>query len=148
MAENRSPESPWQSKWGGGWVSSGQYLAEGMVARIAKKDGIDLPHRFWMLSRWKRVFLLQLRFANSLLKLYEPAAIVKALRTPEGKRVYSLGAKWLDPLVRDQQERLDRQEQIREAVEPVSPPPESVVEPPRPTFVEKPHLLSKLRDLD
>ncbi len=113
-----------------------------MCDRIARKDGVTLKHRFWDEKKWRQVFLGQLDLANRLLKQYSAEAIIRALRTPQGKKIYSFGAPFLPRLAETEQERLDkRSQEVPEAVKPAQ-------EKPRPNFVEKPTTLSKLRDLD
>ena len=153
MAKHQSEASPFKSRFSGpeeNWLTPAQYLAENMVARQAKKDGTDLPIKFWEHLRWKRIFLCQLRFANSLLKIYDINAIIKALRSKRGKSIYSLGAKSiLDPLIKVEQERLDHKEEIASEPKPVetSRPVETPkVEAPRPAFVQN-TTLSKLKNL-
>ncbi len=109
-----------------------------------------MPLKFWSLDKWKRDFLQQLRFANSLLKIYSASAISAALRSPAGKNVYSLGAKWLDPAIKREQERIDK-EQARLTTAPVIElPPEPIkAEPPREGFIGADNtLITKLRKLD
>jgi len=120
-----------------------------MVARKARKDKVDLPVKFWMQERWKREFLLQVRHAAGLLRLYSVAAIVAALRTPKGKQAFSLKAPFLDPLIRVEQERVDRRAPPAPA-EPTSPAPPAELPPPvvspRPSFGQPTtSTLSKLR---
>lgn len=149
MPSEKTDKSGYQSRFGGGWIAPGQFIAESMCDRIARKDKAELPLKFWTLERWKRPFLLQLRHANSLLKLYSAEAIIRALRTPEGKRVYSLGAQWLDPLIRVEQERVDRQAEAREKAPAAEPaPPAATTEPPRQPYKPRPSPLDKLRQLD
>lgn len=150
MAANQSEASPYKSFFGGGFVSSGQYLAEVMCARMAKKQGKELPQHFWNLDAWKRTFLYQLRLANGLLKLYEPLALIAGLK--RAKFVFSLNAKMvLDPLFKEEQEKLNRQREIRERnlQQPMLPAP-TLSEPtkPREVYNHEKTLLSKLRNLD
>lgn len=146
MPEQRSEKSCFASRFGGGWLAAGQYLAESMVDRMARKEGETLPLKFWELPRWKRVFLLQLRSANELLKSYSVEAIIRALRTTEGKKVYSLGAPWLDGLIAGEQARLERQAEALKSQPPEAPLPSGLPEAPRPAFV-RPSILNRLRDL-
>jgi len=155
VAQEQSAASPHRSRFGGGWLSNGQFLAEGMVARKARYEKTELPLKFWEQERWKRDFLLQLRHANSLLKVYSFAAIIAALKSKKGANLFSLGAQFiLDPLVRTEQERLDRRENAAEAKAQADPKPElppataepPVTEQPRPAFV-RPNALSKLKGL-
>lgn len=94
--------------------------------------------------------MVQLRFANSLLKLYAPEAIIRVLRTQ--KNTFSLGAKWLDPLFQVENDRLATQAKNRqEAVVPETPiiasPANNEPEKPRPVFVKKTSLKDRLKDL-
>lgn len=147
--EQRSDGCRFESRFGGGWLAANQFLAEGMCARQARRDKVELPARFWDRPRWKRVFLTQLRFANSLLLLYPVEAIIKALRTKEGARAYSLAAPWLDPLIAEECRRLRQQETLREQkAAPDLPPQQAEIEVPREGFNTKPSPLKRLRDLD
>lgn len=79
-------------------------LAEIMLER-QNKD-ITLPPHFWNDDKWARPFKTQLRFAIQLLKLYSFEAIQLALSSKQGKNIYSLGAKWLDPLIKQEEHKL------------------------------------------
>jgi sulfur relay (sulfurtransferase) DsrC/TusE family protein len=150
VLENPTELCKYKSRYGGGWLTGAKFIAEGMVARLARKEGVDLPQKFWDLPRWKRHFFMQLRHAYCLTKLYSIGSIIAALRTPKGKKVYSLGAQFiLDPLIKVEQEKLAVAKQLAEA-NPVKlvELPKEVFEPARPVFVEKPNMLSKLRKLD
>lgn len=149
MAKECSEDSPYKSRFGGGFLSKGQWLAENMMARMARRDKTELPHKFWNQPRWKRQFLNQLRLANSLLKLYDVEAIVRALNRREGKNIYSFSAPWLNDLIKNEQEKYVKE---IESLKEVAANRESEVlpeeEPVRPCFVQKPSLLDKLRQLD
>ena len=138
--EQPSEIRPYRSRYGGGFLTAQQFLAEGMCARLARNKKFDLPDRFWNLPTWKRTFLAQLRFANGLVKLYDPKAIVAALKRCPG--AYSLGAKWLDPYFQEEQLRLNRKA--------ATPPPEPTVVAPatditrREAFAAKPTQRSLL----
>lgn len=152
MANTETEASPWESKFGGGHIHNAQYLAECMCDRIAKKDGRELGHKFWEIDEWKRAFCLQIRQANALLKLYSCTAIIRGLKTPQGKKVYSLGAKWLEPIIKDEQKKIDTQARLRKEFASEAPqvaaPSDVTPEPPRPTFSAKQSLFTKLRNLD
>jgi hypothetical protein len=150
MAEQRSDKSPFQSQFGGGWVSASQFLAETMCDRKARLKGTALPQRFWradVSAVWEREFLTQLRHANALLKLYGIKAVVRALRTPPGKKIFSLGAKHLDPLIREEQLKLDREAALIAQRKPPAETRPVRLEPPRPAPPGQASKLSKLRDL-
>lgn len=145
MAKEKSDTSKYESRYGGGFVSGGQYIAEIMCERIAKKDGRGLPVKFWNLPTWKKIFMQQLLASNGLLKLYHSQAILSALR--KDTKAYSLRAPWLDDIIKEEQMKLD-------AI-PIKSPDKVVVEPimdkqekPRDSFSNKQSTLKKLRELD
>lgn len=123
------------------YVTAAQYLAEFMCERIAKKEGVQLPVRFWQLPHWKKVFLLQVLKANEWLKEYDMSVIMKGLRSPAASKIYSLGYKsGLKPI-------FDRQVKIEKgkASEKVNIIEESnIMERPRPTISKR----NTLRDLN
>lgn len=149
MAEKQSEKSPLRSFFGGGWISYSQYLAEIMCARQAKTKGKDLPDKFWSMPEYERTYLMQIRFANQLLKLYNGEVIVKVIRSSDGRSIYSLNAKWLDGLLKAEQNKFDRQKQVLEnkakeaIVEEKSEPANTSTE----TFVGQKSKLSQLKDL-
>lgn len=119
--EQMSGTKEYESRFGGGWITASQFLAESMCDRIARKDGIRLTHRFWDVGEWKQNFLVQLRAAASLLKKYPMKAIINALRTPQGKKVFSLNAVWFYPKFLEQANLLQEQEALALAGEPHTP---------------------------
>jgi hypothetical protein len=127
------------------YVTAAQYLAEVMCARLAARDKTSLPVRFWERPRWKKIFLQQVRLASGLLAAYPREAVSAALRSPEGRRAYSLGAPWIEELVRQQAERLAT---MAPPVTPPSPepPPTALPDTPRPAFVQRPSLRKKLEE--
>ena len=89
-------------------ISAAQYLAEFMCERIAHKDGKVLTTKFWNKPEWGKVFRAQITHANKWLKSYDARSILRALKTFRGKKIYSLGAKYLlEPLVKQAQIELD-----------------------------------------
>lgn len=151
MPEQWSESCPYTSLYGGGYISASQYLAESMVARRARYNNITLPNKFWNIERWKRVFLLEVRHASRLLTLYSVEAIIKALRTKEGKRVYSFGAKWLDPLIAEEQRLIDVANAAKSQESEVKETEPTVVvgkTGPRPAFSPTKSKLDKLREFD
>lgn len=153
MAQNESPLSPFKSRYGGGYIPRHKFLAEAMCARKARMKGIDLPSHFWngkFLNGdyWKREYCLQLRQALSLLKIYSCEAIIKALRTKEGSKIYSFGAKWLDPLIKTEQEKIDiLKKKMEEEAKAEEVKEEPVVSQPREAFIpQNNNKLSRLKD--
>ena len=150
MADNRTEKSCYESRFGGGWITAAQYLAENMVARRARSEKTSLPPKFWEIDKWKKDFLLQIRHANTLLADFCLDAILRTLRNSRCKNVYSLGLKSvIMPVLKDEQARIKTQMRKLEempVVEEVVLP--AVAEPPRPSFQSRNSMLSKLRGLE
>jgi hypothetical protein len=149
MAKKASEHSRYESRYGGGWVAPQQILAEVMCERQAAKEKTSLPAKFWELPRWKKTFLHQLRLALKLLEKYHPSVVSRAIRSQEGKKIFSFGAPFFkDALVREQ-EKYDA-EIANLAVAPPPPPVEPTVdtEKPRPDFTPRRSLRSKLEDFE
>jgi hypothetical protein len=127
-------------------ITAAQYLAERICERIAQREKTDLPFKFWNQTKWKRTFLYQVQIANGLLKIYRPEAIIIALRkTP---KIYSLNAQFLDPLIRVEQDTIEKQERkVAEEPQEKVLPPVDITQKPRPAFTEKKSALNKLREL-
>lgn len=154
LGKKQTKKCPFKSKYGERWLSAGQFLAEEMCARLARKEGGDLPSEFWTVPKWESRFFHQLRQAMRLLKTYDQKAVFAALRTDRGKTKYSLAAPAFEELVKAEQERLNLKKVLAGAQaksEPaLAPEPESDLkrsEAPRPAFIVKPSPLTKLRDL-
>lgn len=95
-------------------VRPAQKIVELICQRIFAKDGITLPPKFWNDKRFARTYKLQLIMANALLKKYSAQAIIAALQSSKGKRIWSLSAKFLDPIIEVEQKKLDRLESSRD----------------------------------
>jgi hypothetical protein len=147
MAQNRSEASRYKSNYGGDYVSPAQFIAEVMCERLAKKEKTSLPMQFWNTPKWKRTFMMQILAANGILKLYSPKAILSALR--KAYNVYSLRAGWLQPLIQEEQAKIDN-EASKINDEPLTPSPAQIntTEKPRESFTNQKSKLSKLRGLD
>lgn len=152
MAETSNQHSNFSSKFGAGYITAAQYLAELICSRLANKEGKTLGQRFWLQPFWKREFKKQILAANSLLKTYSAKAIIKVLTENPG--VWSLHAKWLDPRFQQAQQELEAAIAVKAQNELVSPP--KAVLPPsetakisetRPAF-RKESVLDKLKGLE
>lgn len=122
------------------WLSPAQYLAEHLTERYARHLKKELPLKFWEKEPWGAFFRKQLFLANRLLKQFSPAAISKALRNPQGRSTYSLGAAWLPAIIEEEEKKLG----ASGAFIPEPPPQEASGE--RPVFVRKPSLMTKLAE--
>lgn len=92
--------------------SAAQLLAEIMVKREADKKRIVLPYKFWNQETWKKKYKNQIVAANGLLKLYEPLAILNALKRKECSWQFSLRANGLNDIFKEEQEKLDKVKEV------------------------------------
>lgn len=119
MAKNRTEKSKFQSKYSPEptYITPAQYIVEIICEHKADHDGKGLAVKFWQDKTWGKFFRQQMTLANGLLKIYSPQAIIAALKRPEAKKVYSLGAKWiLDKLFDEEQNKFDaRQKKLENA---------------------------------
>lgn len=141
MAKKRTDDSRYESRHGGGWITPAQFLAEVMCERTAKQNNEELASKFWNKPRWKKEFFKQLNLANNLLKQYDSAIVSKALRSKEGKKIFSLGAPWLKKLIEVEQKNFKQISDLTEAKS-------SVELPIRKTFQNSKSLVKKIKELD
>lgn len=74
-------------------IGAPQFLVDFIMERIAAKEKVTLPYKYWNSERWKKTFLAQLAHANALLKEHDCIAILEFLRSYRGKNIFSLGLK-------------------------------------------------------
>jgi hypothetical protein len=149
MAAKETEHSRYKSKFGGGFITAAQFLAEMMCERVEGRKGKHLRWKFWDLPAWKKRYLAQVLQAQRLLKEYDASAIFRALRTREGKVVYSLSAKFLLPMIVAEQDKLDLQKAARAKMSPPpGPPPVETKWTPPPSFAEKKSIIYKLREVE
>jgi hypothetical protein len=90
----------YHSKYSNGkTVSAAQYITELVCENKAKKDKLDLHYRFWTTTIWEKYYKDQIASAYRLIKKYSAKAIVAALRSHEGQKIYSLRAPFLLPII-------------------------------------------------
>lgn len=97
-------------------ITAAQYLVEFIMERIAKKDKVTLPYKFWNIPRWNKVFRMQIKYANELLSEYSEGEVFAALKTKQGQRIFSLGAKktMIVPLIEEARKNKPRQYHVVE----------------------------------
>lgn len=96
----------YQSKYSNGkLVSAAQYITEIICENKARNNNQDLHYRFWVTKEWAQYYRNQIASANKLLVKYSDVAIVKALQKAESKKIYSLRAPHLIPII-EQEEKL------------------------------------------
>lgn len=81
------------------YVTSAQFITELLCQRHAYYENNDLPKQFWELPRWKAEFVKKVTHVNRLLEKYSAEVIIKALRDPQGRRLYSATSPKLKPLL-------------------------------------------------
>lgn len=84
-------------------VSAAQFITEIICERKALSQKEDLHYRFWVEKKWATFYRNQIGSAHKLLKKYTSKAIVRALNTDVGRKIYSLRAPHL-PAIIEQQE--------------------------------------------
>lgn len=104
-----------KSRFSDRYLSIHQYLAEVMCERRARAHGNTLPPFFWDRKPYKDLFRFQVICANRLLARFPPSVLGAVLRSPEGRKVYSLAL----PQIED----WCRQEMARHPPEPPPPSP-------------------------
>ena len=92
MANKKTEKNSFLSDYGGGYIREDQWITERLCALIAKKNGSELPDRFWGLTKWKIIFRRQVQIAVSLLAVYKPEAVSRALRDKRCRNVRSFAA--------------------------------------------------------
>ena len=110
MAKEKSQKNPYLSSYGGGYIRADQWVTEKLCALIAKKQGSELPDKFWNLPNWKSIFRRQVQMASSLLIIYDADAISSALRDKRLYNVRSFGAfsySGFSKILDEHQQRID-----------------------------------------
>lgn len=124
-------------------VTAAQFITEMICEHKAQKDKEDLHYRFWTSKKWSKFYKDQIATANQLVKKYDAMAIIKALKDPKAKNIYSLRAPFLKDIIIEHQsilqsgnktlkQKLQRPEQAKHQ---------------RPS-TQKSNILSKLKDID
>jgi len=80
------------SSYGGGKIRGAQWITEKLCSVLAKKQGKELPDKFWSLAGWKKIFTRQVQMASSLLLLYDAESVYRALKDKRLKNIRSFGA--------------------------------------------------------
>lgn len=159
MAEEKSDSSKHQSMYGGGFITSAQFICELMFEKIAKKRKKKLSNCFWNDPYWKKDYQWQIIAANRLLKKYAPSVLIGVLKDPAiSYKIISLGAiKPIEPLLNKlQTEYEQKQKEIKESIkidphiQEINENPEKFTEAqPQKAFSDgkKKNILNKLKGL-
>ena len=88
-------------------VSAAQYITEIICEHKAIKDKEDIHYKFWSTKKWSSFYRSQIGSANKLLTEYTDKAIIRALNTNEGKKIFSLRAPHLKDIIVREQAKID-----------------------------------------
>ena len=123
-------------------VTPAQFITEMICEKKAQYNHEDLYVKFWTTKKWSAFFRNQIATANKLVKEFDPIAVVKALKNPKAKFLYSLRAPSLRAIIQQEQEILNsRNNQLSKTLE-----RKEIVEHKRPNKTN--NILSKLKELD
>lgn len=143
MTEERTDLSRYKSPSTGDYCTGAQYIAEMMCQRMAEKDNEgSLAYKFWNTKKWQKTYQLQVIAANRLVEKYEERAIIAALKSRRGLKIYSLRFPALKAMIEEQVGILKKQDKEKPVIDHAA----SSTKPRKP-FGQK-SSIQKLRDLD
>jgi hypothetical protein len=90
-------------------VSPAQFITEIICERKAQTSKQDLHYRFWIEKTWASFYRNQIGSANKLLKKYPAKAIIRALNTDQGRKIYSLRAPHLPAMIENQEQIIQQE---------------------------------------
>ena len=100
MPEKQTDKSRYKSPSTGDYCTCAQYVAEIVCSRVAEKENVGTQaHKFWNTPKWRRMYQYQVVLANRLIKKYPEASVVKAVNSPECRRMYSLRYPSLESII-------------------------------------------------
>lgn len=103
-----SPKNKYLSKYSNGkTVSAAQYITEIICEHLAKKNKKDLHYRFWLSKEWEKFYKSQIFSANRLLQKHTDKAIIAALNSVPGQKIFSLRAPHLIDMIVDEQKKIE-----------------------------------------
>lgn len=100
------------SKYSNGkYVTVAQYITELICENKAKQEKKDLYFKFWTSKEWSLYYRNQIATANKLVKQYNPQAIIRALKTTQATKIYSLRAPHLIPIIEQESDLIEKENQ-------------------------------------
>lgn len=100
------------SKYSNGkYVTPAQYITELICENKAKQEKKDLYFKFWTSNEWSIYYRNQIATANQLVKKYNPQAIIRALKTQQAAKIYSLRAPHLLPIIEQELMAIEKENQ-------------------------------------
>tara|TARA_Y100001938_G_C7831399_1_gene301551 strand:+ start:54 stop:524 length:471 start_codon:yes stop_codon:yes gene_type:complete len=147
MALNKTEKTPYLSRYGGGYVRPDQWITEKLCEVIAKKKCIELPDKFWNLSKWGSLFRRQVQMASSLLVMYDAEAVYKSLKDKRLSNVRSFGAfscSFFSKVLDEYQSSYEAEKRSQEESEELAARDTRKL----PTYTPKQNKLSRLKEID
>jgi hypothetical protein len=126
-------------------VSAAQYITELICERKALKDKKDLHYRFWVNKEWAAFYRNQIASAHKLLKNFPDKAIIRAINSEHGKKIYSLRAPHLGDMIRKEVDLLEKENTILKT--PLERKDQIVFEKTTDRNIKR-NIFSKLKDID
>jgi hypothetical protein len=112
MPTKQTDLSRYKSPSTGEYCTCAQYVAEIVCSRVAEKENVGTQaHKFWNTAKWRKTYQYQVVLANRLIKKYPEAAVVKAIHSPECRRMYSLRFPPLETIIKKYQKIIEHQVQ-------------------------------------
>jgi len=146
MAINKTEKTKYASDYGGGYIRADQWITEKLCALISKKQGSELPDRFWNLPKWKSIFRRQVQLASSLLIMYDARSIYLSLKDKRLSNLRSFAAfntvKFFISILDEYQSQVDA-ENNSEEIE-LKPKSTKII----PKLHKKDNKLSRLKGID
>jgi hypothetical protein len=144
MVGKRTDRSRYKSPSTGDYCTTAQYIAEMMCQRMAENSNEgSLAYKFWNTEKWKKIYTHQIVLANRLIDDHDERAVVKALKSDRGRKIYSLRFPALPDLIKAEEKRLKKLDASVEEVVDLSHDTKNTKKP-----FGKRSKISKLRDLD
>lgn len=123
-------------------VTAAQFITEMICERIAKKNKKDLHYKFWVSKEWEKEYKGQIATAHKLLKKYEAKAVIDALSSSDGIKIYSLRAPHLPDIVDRYADRLQKEPVKKRNIN------RNFLEEGKKNTPYKKNILDKLKELD
>lgn len=146
MAINKTQKTKYLSNYGGGYVRADQWLTEKLCALISKKQGSELPDKFWNLPKWKSIFRRQVQLASSLLIMYDAKSIYLSLKDKRLSNLRSFAAfntvKFFISILDEYQSQID----VENNAEEIELNPKSTTNIPK--LHKRDNKLSRLKNID
>lgn len=139
----RTEKSRYKHESTGDHCTCAAYVAEIMCKRNAEnKNQGSLPFKFWNKKPWNWTFTRQVTKAHELIKKYSEQALVKAIHSPEFKRIFSLNHPSADTIISKYEALRKEQESSHQEIEVKTNPTSR-----KRKYGKRQNILNKLREI-